>query len=444
MSERIIKGCDQVFEGVKYNNIKEIINNAKENFGCYVAFKLRNAETKEIYTISYDDYIDEVNALGTALISIGLKGKKIAIISENRYEWEEAYLAIAGGTGTAVLIDSQLPNDDILSLIEKSEIEAIFYSSKCEEIIEKIRKEKSEKVKFFISMDLEEKTNEAHSQRELIKLGKDLIKNGARSFLDSEVNNDDEAMTFFTTEEKDTVTLSQKNMCTNLNDISSIFNINEDDLFLSFLPLNNISEFIMGFLYPISVGAGISFSEKANQISEEIKELQVTAMISTSDIYENIYEEIMKKAEESKTLKSLKFKMKLTAIFKKMSWLDLRRKVFKEILKQFGGKIRLFISINSLEQETEKGLNELGINTYQMYALEEKGLIVSTEHETCVRYGSRGKILPSLRARIIEPNDMGIGKIAIKFSNRMQEENDWILSKDLGYFDKDNYLFMNK
>ena len=177
MKERIYTGCERIVEAKKFNNIKEIITNTKNEFGKKTAFKFKTNTPGEIKTMSYDEYIDEVNALGTALISIGLKDKRIGVISENRYEWEEAYLSIVCGTGIVVPLDKSLPENELLSLIERSEMEAIIFSKKYDEIMRKVIDKKIGKIKFFISMDNEEKTEEFYSQKELIKLGKKLIKN---------------------------------------------------------------------------------------------------------------------------------------------------------------------------------------------------------------------------------------------------------------------------
>lgn len=154
MGERIYRGCESVYNAKKFNNLKEIINNTKKEFENEAAFKFKNPETKEMYTMSYKEYMEEVEALGTALIDIGLKDKRIGLIGENRYEWEEAYLSITCGTGIVVPLDKALTENELLSLIERSEIEAIFYTSKYTEVMERARKENVGKIKYYISMDL--------------------------------------------------------------------------------------------------------------------------------------------------------------------------------------------------------------------------------------------------------------------------------------------------
>ena len=167
MGERIYSGCEKVFDATKFNNLKEMINNTKKEFGNEIAFKFKGQDG-EITTMSYDDYIDEINSLGTALISIGLNDKRIGVISENRYEWEEDYLSIICGTGVVVPLDKSLPENEILSLIERSEMEAIFYSSKYDEVMKKAKEENIGKIKFFISMDLDEKKDGIYSQKESV------------------------------------------------------------------------------------------------------------------------------------------------------------------------------------------------------------------------------------------------------------------------------------
>ena len=148
MKERIYKGCERIVEAKKFNNLKEMVENTKAEYSDEIAFRFKNDETKEITTMLYKDYVEEIEAFGTALISIGLKDKRIGLISENRYEWEASYLAVTTGVGIIVPLDKSLPDNEILSLIERSEIEALIYSSKYDEIMKQAKDNKIGKVKF--------------------------------------------------------------------------------------------------------------------------------------------------------------------------------------------------------------------------------------------------------------------------------------------------------
>lgn len=454
MGERIYSGCEKIFNATKFNDLKEMIENTKNEFGNEVAFKFKQ-ENGEITTMSYNDYIDEVNSLGTALISIGLKDKRIGVISENRYEWEEDYLAIVCGVGTVVPLDKSLPENEILSLIERSEMEAIFYSSKYNEIMKKAKEEKIGKIKFFISMDLEEKKYDVYSQKELVKLGKDLIKNGATSYFDAKINNKEMAVMLFTsgtTSQSKAVMLSHNNICTNIYDIASTFDVTKEDTFLSFLPLHHVFECTVGFLYPVSIGANIGFCQGIRHIAENLKDYQASAMIAVPVLFDNMYKKVMQSIEKKGKLETVKFGIKLSK-FLKVFGIDIRRKIFKEVLQTLGGRLRLFVAGGAaFDPEIEKGLNELGIETYQGYGLTETAPVIAAEHPTCRKLGSIGKTFPSLETKIINPDEMGIGELAVRGPSVMLgyygikenkiSEDGWFNTGDLAYIDKDGFIFI--
>ncbi|MBR3613561.1 MAG: AMP-binding protein [Clostridia bacterium] len=457
MGDRIIKGCPRVYNEKKFNNLKEIINNSKEVFGNDPAFKFKNSETKEIYTMSYKDYIEEVEALGTALISIGLKDKRIGVIGENRYEWQEAYLSITCGTGIVVPLDKALTEKELLSLIERSEIEAIFYTSKYTEIMEKAQKENIGKIKFFISMDLDEKTGDIYSQKELIKLGKDLIKNGARSFLDAKIDNNAMAVMLFTsgtTSQSKAVMLSHTNLTTNIYDITSIFDIRKGDVLLSFLPLHHVFECTVGFLFAMSVGATIAFCEGIRHIAENLKEYEATVMIAVPVLFENMYKKVWQGIDKKGKTKTVKFAIKLSN-FLRFFKIDLRKKLFKDIHANFGGKLRMLVAGGAaFDKEAEKGFTELGVDTYQGYGLSETSPVVAAENPTYYRLGSIGKTFPSLETKIVDPDECGIGELAVKGPTVMlgyygNEEatkecmiDGWFHTGDLAYIDQEGFIFI--
>ena len=457
MGERICKGCARVYNGKKFNNLKEIIENSKKEFGNEAAFKFKNPETKGMYTMSYKDYIEDVEALGTALISIGLKDKRIGVIGENRYEWEEAYLSVTCGTGIVVPLDKALTENELLNLIERSEIEAIFYTSKYTEVMEKAKNEKIGKIKFYISMDLEEKSGDIYSQKELIKVGKDLIKNGARSFLDAEIDNDAMAVMLFTsgtTSQSKAVMLSHTNLTTNIYDITSMFNIRKGDTLLSFLPLHHVFECTVGFLFAMSVGATIAFCEGIRHIADNLKEYEISVMIAVPVLFENMYKKLLQGIDKKGKTKTVKTAIKISNVLRFFK-IDLRRKLFKDIHANFGGKLRLLVAGGAaFDKETEKGLTELGIDTFQGYGLSETAPVVAAENPTYHKLGSIGKTFPSIETKIVDPDECGVGELAVKGPTVMlgyygNEEatnecmkDGWFHTGDLAYIDMDGFIFI--
>ena len=454
---KIHKGSERIFEIEKVNDLKNLKIRKKKLYSERVAFKFKTDKPGEFRTKTYAEYIEEINALGTAMMSIGLQGKKIAVISENRYEWTLTYFATVNGTGVIVPLDRSLPELEIINLVEASGAEAIFYSNKYSEVMDKIRQEKIGKIQYFISMEAEESTQEVYSQKELIRIGKDLMKNGSKIFTDATIDNEEMAIMLFTsgtTSKSKAVSLSHKNICTNLYDIASVFDVNKEDTILSFLPLHHTYECTVGFLYPVYVGATITYCEGIRHIADNIKEYQASVMISVPVLFESLYKRVMQNIEKKGMTKKVQMGLKISNFLRKIG-IDKRRQIFKEIHENLGGKLRLFVAgAAAFDPKMEKGLNDLGIDTYQGYGLTETSPVISAEHLKAVKYGSVGKVFPSLEVSIFEPNEEGIGEIIVRGDTIMkgyvnQEEatkevivDGWFHTGDLGYFDKNEFLYI--
>ena len=441
----------------KFANLKEMINLSAQKHGDKPAFRFKTDKPGEFRNITFNDFLNHINALGTKLINMGLSDKRIAIISDNRYEWALAYMAIACGTGVVVPLDKMLPANELEALIIRSGVEAIFYSSKYDEVMQDIRNRKTTDLRYYISMDLEKRENGVYSQKELVKAGKELIEKGNRKFLDAKINN--EAMGFMlftsgTTAMSKAVMLSHKNIASNLMDIAKVLNLDERDTLLSFLPLHHTFECTVGFLYPISRGASIAYCEGIRHIANNIKEYQITAMISVPALYESIYKRLMKNIEKKGKLPEVEKMIKLTNMFSKVG-IDIKRVVFKDIIDGLGGKIRLLVNgAAALSPEVEKGFNDLGITTVQGYGLTETSPVISAGTDFEQRIGSVGKVFPSVKLKIINKDENGIGEIYVKGPTVMlgyyQNEEatkevldkGWFNTGDLGYVDKKGFLFL--
>ena len=455
--DKIYRGCDKINEYEKVNNIKELIENSEKKYSEEIAFKFKTDKDGIFKTKTYKEYVADVKALGTALISVGLKDKRIAIISENRYEWTLAYLATVTGVGIVVPLDRALPITEILTCLERSNAEAIIFSEKYSNIMSQIKETKKTDVKFFISMDQKDSNEKMYSLKELIEIGKSLIKNGARTYLDATIDNDGMAIMLFTSGTTSTskiVMLSHNNICNNIADIGSVLYIDEKDTILSFLPLHHTFENTAGFLYPISVGAKIAYCEGIRHIADNIREYQVSIMISVPALFENMYKTILKKIEKQGKMSKFKTGIKVSNFLRKVG-IDKRRQLFKDIHEVLGGKLRLFVAgAAAFEPELAKGINDLGIETYQGYGLTESSPVIAAENKKYHRIGSVGNILPSWEGKIVDKNESGIGEIVVKGPSVMlgYYENEeatketikdgWLYTGDLGYFDKDGYLFI--
>lgn len=443
----------------KYQNLKEMLEKSGEIYGDKPAYIFKTEEAGKFREITHKEFREEINQLGTALINMGLKDKRIAVISENRYEWGVAYMATVAGTGVVVPLDKALPGNEIESLILRSEVEAIFYSNKYDHIMKEIKEKGNSKIKFFISMDLEEQTDGIYAQKELVNQGKKLIEEGNTEFLEAKINNEEMGIMLFTsgtTAMSKAVALSHKNICANLFDIASTIKVDENDVFLSFLPLHHTFECTTGFIYPISKGCKIAFCEGIRHIADNIKEYRITAMVSVPILFENMYKRVMKNIEKKGKLETVKKGIKISQFLLKIG-IDIRKKLFHEIHDNLGGRLRLFVAGGAaLDPETEKGFNELGVATYQGYGLTESSPVIAAEDDKYRRLGSIGKAFPSLDVKIVEPNEEGVGELVAKGPSIMLgyynneeatketiDEEGWLHTGDLARIDKDGYIFIS-
>ena len=411
-----------------------------------IAYKIR--QENEYKEIIHSEVRKMVDGLGTKLIDMGLKDKRIAVIGENRYEWEIAYLSIVCGTGTVVPLDKSLPENELESLIERSKAEAIICSQKYVEILKKT------KLKYIISMDLENDNDGIISQKRLISEGIQLVKSGDTSFTNAKIDNEKMSIMLFTsgtTSISKAVALSHKNICSNLMDISSILDVNSSDVFLSFLPLHHVFECTVGFLFSLYVGAETVFCDGIRHIPENLAEYKVSVMASVPAIYERLFKIIKKHLEkQGKVEQILKDEEKY-----KDSSMEKKKEVFKEIHDLLGGNIKLFISgAASLEPSIEEKFRRLGFNMVQGYGLTETSPVVAIGNKKYHKTGSIGKCVPSDEVKLLDINKDGIGELAVKGPNVMLEyyenkeatekvlKDGWFQTGDLARIDEEGYIFI--
>ena len=444
---------------MKFTDLKDMLNQTGEVYGDRPAYIFKTEEKGKFRIITHKEFRENINALGTTLIQMGLKDKRIAVISENRYEWELSYLAVAAGVGVIVPLDKALPDNELESLILRSQVEAIIYSSKYDTIMNTLREKKNTNLKYFISMDLEENTQGIYAEKALVEKGKKLLADGNKTYIDAKIDAEKMGIMLFTsgtTAMSKAVMLSHKNLVTNVMDIIQRFDLTDEDRFLSFLPLHHVFECTVGFLYPISIGGSIAFCEGVKHMAENIKEFEITAMISVPAVFDIIYRKVMKTIEKKGKLANLEKGKKVSQFLLKMK-IDLRKQLFKEVHESLGPKLKLVVTGGAaLDPETEKGFNDLGFDVEQGYGLTETAPVIAAETPKCRRLGSIGKKFPSVEVKIEDPDEEGVGELMAKGPSIMLgyyeneeatksalESDGWFHTGDLARIDKDGFIYIS-
>jgi len=441
-----------------YKDLREMINSVTKEYPDNVAFKIKHKVGKEVsyQEIKYSEFHNELNYLGAALIDLGFLGKRIAIIGKNSYEWGLTYISVLNGVGITVPLDKGLPTEEIESLLRRSRSNAVVFDSSYKEIMEKISKDPSNKIAEFICMD-NEKESEFKTLRDLIEKGKKLIEEDKDTrYADSVIEPEKMASILFTSGTTDiskAVMLSHKNFVANINDVNNLYSFCSTDVNIAFLPFHHTFG-STGLLVMLSTGMMNVFCDGLKYIQQNLNEYKVSVFICVPLLLESIYKKIMLEIEKQGKTKMISIARKVSGILLKLG-IDIRRKVFKQIIDKLGGELRLVISgAAAIDKNVAKGFYDFGILTLQGYGLTETSPIVSGEREKGIKFGSCGLPFTSIVVKIDSPNEEGVGEIAVKGANVMlgyyenQKATDevlkdgWFYTGDLGYIDKDGYIFI--
>jgi AMP-dependent synthetase/ligase len=446
------------YDPEQMRDFKQLVSRYDTLYSDKVAFKYRkNPKDQKIIEVTYHDFKKDIDSLGTKLIDMGFQGKRIAIIAPNRYEWCVSYLAIETAGIIVVPLDKALPENEIESLIIRSKVDAVIFADKYLDIFKKIKEEKTSNLKEYICMDFPTTQDDILSYRELIEQGKVLLEKGDIRL--SQVEIDPNAMSIMlftsgTTSIAKAVMLSQGNICANIYAIGCVCKVVKEDTFLSFLPLHHTFESTCTFLYGSFCGITIAFCDGLRYVVSNLKDYEVTGIVSVPLMLEAMYKKIKKGIEEQGKTKLVAVMSKVCNFLLKFG-IDIRRKVFKQILEQLGGHLRVIIcGAAPLEKATIEGLSNLGINLLQGYGLTETSPVLAAENDKFKRPGSCAFSMPNVEIKIDQPNENGVGEIIAKGPSVMlgYYENEeatkevlkdgWFHTGDLGYLDQDGCLFI--
>lgn len=445
-----------LYKTKEFSNIREIIANAVEKYPNNNAFIIKNSENGKVEykNITYKQMQEDVNCLGTALIHLGLENKRVAVISSNRYEWAVSYLAVLNGVGVVVPLDKSLPHGELESLLQRSKSNAVIFSKDYAETMSNIKKHNTQ-IEKFISMD-EKEDGEFVSLTKLIELGKNLIEQGNNDYMNSNIDNENMSIILFTsgtTSVSKAVMLSHKNIASNINSLNSIVKVYDTDVNMAFLPLHHTFG-STGLLFFLANGVTNVFCDGLRHIQKNLKEYKVSVFVCVPLLLEAMHKKIIKEIEKQGKQNIVKIGKVISKVLLKVG-IDVRKKIFKDILDNLGGNIRMVVSgAAGIDKTVAMDFNDFGIRTIQGYGLTETSPVLVAENDKYIKYGSVGFALKDVEIDIYEPNEQGIGEIIAKGPNVMlgyyeNEEatnevlvNGWFHTGDLGYIDKQGYLFI--
>ena len=449
---------NQPYPATKYKTIKEIFLRSLDKYTNepLIWQKENHKEPYKAYT--YKEFGNSVNALGTKLIKMLPKNSRVVIVSETTYQWYVAYMAMLCGAAIAVPVDKELPENELENVINRSNATAVIYSEKKKEDIKKIES-KIPTVKYFIQMDSDQYViGKNMGLNYLIKEGQELLDSGDTSYKDIQIDPEEFKVLIFTsgtTSKSKGVMICNRNLAENVNAVSAYVKLMPNDKLFSVLPLHHTYESTIGFLVPFANGASIAICEGLRYIVPNLQEAKPSIMLAVPLLIENLYKKINETIKKSKKENLVNSMIHVTNMLKLVN-VDVKKKVFREILDNLGGNLRIIVSAAApIDAKVGKWVEDMGIKFLQGYGLTETAPIaaLTPEYEQS-RYASTGKAVKDTDIKIINPNENGEGEILIKGPTVMlgyyedEEETNKVMkdgyfcSGDIGKIDQDGYIYI--
>ena len=445
-------------------DLKDMLRYSAEHYGDLALFRQKFPGEDGFRDITFRQVQEDVNALGTAMLDLGLKGKHIGVIGKNCYEWTESYLAVTGGVGIIVPLDKELLEDELKQLVLKGELSAVItVENKHYEIFKRIRESGETGLEYVINAAMEEDESVSKgflSWGKLREAGRARVAAGERSFVDAQILNRDLAVILFTSGTTGTakgVMLSNRNLVLDTIISQALLEVRTGDIFFSILPLHHTYECTATFLECLYTGATMAFCQGLRYMVRDLKELKPTMFLAVPVIYENFFNKIVRNVRAQGKEKQLMTLLRVNKVTKRFGF-DISRKATEQIRDVFGGNIRTLITGGApLDGAIMDFFCDIGFRAVQGYGLTECSPIIALNPDVrkYMKNASAGHLLPHTECKIVDQDENGVGEICFRGPTVMMgyykdpektaevlDADGWFYTGDLGYLDEDNYVFI--
>lgn len=352
----------------------------------------------------------------------------------------------------SVPLDKELQIGELEDSLIRSKAKAIVFDGKYKDIITEIKNRGKTVIEKFICMD---KENEFICMNNLLDDGKKQSKD-KKAFINHEVDSKKMSILLFTsgtTSKSKAVMLNQEGIAVNIHDMLEVETFHSNDVNIAFLPFHHIFG-STGLLVMLASGIKTVFTDGLRYIKDNLIEYKVSVFIGVPILIDKMYQGIEKAIKKQGKEKIVTLGKRISN-FLKIFKIDVRRKIFKSVLKELGGNLRLIVAGGApLDKELSKNFSSFGIDVVQGYGLTETSPVIAAENDFQKRAGSIGFPMKHTELEIVDKDEKGIGEIRVKGPNVMlgYYENEeatnavlkdgWFYTGDLGYRDKDGYIFI--
>lgn len=448
------------YDRPRYANLRELVRAIADKYGDAPAYRYHQKPGDPDTVKSFRTFAADIDALGTGLVDLGVKGAHVVVVGANSYEWAVAHNAVVNGLGVSVPLDRQLPGPEVISLTDRGQAEVFIYGPTHHEIARAVAAVNS-RVRYFVSMKpgvITEQDKKADSRfiefDEVLSKGARLLREGNRQYVDAVI--DPEVMcsllfTSGTTAMSKGVMLCHRNIAANVHSAMSTINIPAGWNALSVLPLHHTFENTVGMYMLLAYGTCICFTDGLRYLAQNLKEWKINVLLAVPLLFENVYGQIQHTLKKTGKVKLVTTMRKVSNTLLKVG-IDVRRKLFHQIIDAVGGGMNLCVSgAAAIDEEITRFFNEIGITFLTGYGLTETSPIISACNYHVNIYGSVGNPLAFIEAAIdTDSKEPGAtGEILTRsecvmmgyYQNpeataEIMMKDGWLRTGDIGYLDK--------
>ena len=455
---------NQLYEGNYVETLKELVDASAQKFSDRAAYMYKDDHKEPFKSMTYAEFKEEQDAIGTALVARGFKGSKIAVIGDNSHRWALSYYSVVCGVGVIVPIDRNLEKGEITNLLERADVEAVFASTKLTAIVAPLLKDLPLIKKVIIMAapgdDVSEFLTDDRfmTMDQLVAEGREIVAQGNRDYIDAEIHAEDLSTILFTsgtTGLAKGVMLSHRNLSQNVFNMSKYVRIPDGGRVLDVLPMHHVYEMTCTVMTSFYQGATVVICEGLKYIQQNFVEAECNIMLGVPLVYENIYRKIWSKAEKSgnadKLRRALSMSMKLDLRNNRL----VTKKLFKAVHDIFGESLYILIAGGAaIDPNVISEFEAMGLPMMQGYGMTENSPIIAVNQDRYGKAASVGKPMPGTEVRILDKDDSGIGEVICKGPSVMMGyykdaentaktiKDGWLYTGDYGYLDEDGFLYI--
>lgn len=395
---------------------KELIQNSTEHYRDKIAYSYRLRPTDNtIHYVSYARFYNEVKAIATRALDLGLSGKHVALIGKLSYQWIRVYFSLISIGAVLVPLDPDWHDNDLADTVSKAECHTVFFSESVRKKMETVSRIAS--VNEFYSLD----GDGADTLSSFRKAGSELLLNGNTAFDDYITDPDavcEIVFTSGTTGKGKGVMLSQKCILSDLHGAFSILTIGNKTL--AVLPPHHTYGSTIALLSPYCNGSHTYISSGMRYMLKELSEQKPEFLILVPLYLETFYRRIRSTIEKQGKKNLVDSMVKVTDTLSKLG-LNVSNRIYaKTVLSAFGGRLKMIVCGGApLSEEIAESFEKFGIRILNGYGITECSPLISANRLVySVKY-SAGVPIPEVEIKIGNPNEDGEGEICVKGSNVM-------------------------